>query len=96
LVLLDPLFELNAPGILSIKLGSFPFKLLGMNGFRLATCSMMLEPVPLLLAVDSGLFATTPLEDEEDSNVLTPFSDVPADRWSRLATWLVDSRDDSA
>jgi len=63
-----------------MKLGSFPFKLLGMNGFRLATCSMILEPVPLLLPIDSGLLATTPLVDEEDSDALAMFSDVLAGR----------------
>jgi hypothetical protein len=79
-VLPDPLFGLNAPGILSIKLGSFPFKLLGINGFRLATCSMILEPVPLLLPTDSGRLDTTPPAGEEDSNACAFFSDVPADR----------------
>ena len=62
-----------------MKLGSFPFKLLGMNGFRLATCSKILEPVPLLLPVDSGLFAKAPA-GEGGSSALAPFSVVPADR----------------
>jgi hypothetical protein len=78
-----------------MKLGNFPFRLLGMNGLRFATCSMILEPVPLLLPVDSGLFAKVPA-GEGESKALAPFSDVPADRWSRVATWLSDSRDDSA
>ena len=62
-----------------MKLGSFAFKPLGMNGFRLATWSMILEPAPLPpLAEDSGRFAICPAPLEV-SGPLATLSDMVVD-----------------
>ena len=62
-----------------MKLGSFAFKPLGMNGFRLATWSMILEPAPLPpLAEDSGRLTICPPPLEE-SGIFAALSDMVVD-----------------